>query len=177
MIIDQSHLWRYPKLIAFLREVLGEDAVPDPPLPEITIFCDGMFHEASGIATWAWVAYRSEQIAHGYGRVEVDDSNAAELAAVTEALSWVWTSGLAKRRIEICTDSQACVDTMNGRLAVGLKEHRRLACWFACRIEFLRITWIPRKANQAAHAMAHEAFRKAREGALEGPMIHFQSGG
>ena len=84
----------------------------------------------------------------------------AEYRALIEGLKLARDRGI--QRIRVFLDSELVVDQVNGRAKVG-KEHIKPLHAEACSLlrEFanFRISWIPRKWNAEADALATEAFR------------------
>ena len=82
----------------------------------------------------------------------------AEYRALIEGLKLARTHGI--QRIRVFLDSELVVDQVNGLATVG-KEHIRPLHAEACslRDEFpnIRISWIPRKWNSEADALATKA--------------------
>jgi ribonuclease HI len=82
----------------------------------------------------------------------------AEYQALIEGLKLARSHGI--QRIRVFLDSELVVDQVNGRAKVG-KEHIRPLHAKACslRQEFpdIRISWIPRKWNAEADALATKA--------------------
>jgi len=164
---DHSHanglLWRWFR-----------DDYFDAPKPDVRVYCDARFGPGD-VASWGfvviWGCRRVEAFGSACGRVE--DNNAAEFWAFTEALKYLWRSGLRRRRIEICTDSMA-VKLDN----CGTREDRIVAAWLLGEMEWVRVILVPRSDParewiKRAHNLAREAFVKAREGGFVGPEIHF----
>ncbi|MGE0065822.1 MAG: ribonuclease HI family protein [Parvibaculaceae bacterium] len=84
----------------------------------------------------------------------------AEYRALIEGLKLARGRGI--QRIRVFVDSELVVDQVNGRAKVG-KEHIRPLHAEACSLleEFpnIRVSWIPRKWNDEADALATEALR------------------
>jgi ribonuclease HI len=84
----------------------------------------------------------------------------AEYQALIEGLKLVRGRGI--QRIRVFLDSELVVDQVNGRAKVA-KEHIRPLHAEACSLvqEFpnIRISWIPRKWNAEADALATKALR------------------
>jgi ribonuclease HI len=82
----------------------------------------------------------------------------AEYRALIEGLELARSRGI--QRIRVFLDSEIVVEQVNGRAKVG-KEHIRPLHAKACSLfqEFpdIRISWIPRKWNAEADALATEA--------------------
>jgi ribonuclease HI len=82
----------------------------------------------------------------------------AEYRALIEGLKLARSRGI--QRIRVFLDSELVVDQVNGRARVG-KEHIRPLHTEACslRQEFpnIRISWVPRKWNAEADALATKA--------------------
>ena len=85
-------------------------------------------------------------------------NNVAEYRALIEGLKLARSHGI--HRIRVFLDSELVVDQVNGRAKVG-KEHIRPLHAEACSLlqEFpnIRISWIPRKWNAEADALANRA--------------------
>ena len=84
----------------------------------------------------------------------------AEYRALIEGLKLARSRGI--QRIRVFLDSELVVDQVNGRAKVG-KEHLRPLHTEACSLlkEFpnIRISWVPRKWNAEADALATQALR------------------
>src|SRR3954452_9856268 len=82
----------------------------------------------------------------------------AEYRALIEGLKFARSRGI--QRIRVFLDSELVVDQVNGRARVG-KEHIRPLHTEACSLvqEFpnIRISWVPRKWNAEADALATKA--------------------
>jgi ribonuclease HI len=82
----------------------------------------------------------------------------AEYRALIEGLKLARSRGI--QRIRVFLDSELVVDQVNGRAKVG-KEHIRPLHTEACSLlqEFsnIRISWVPRKWNAEADALASKA--------------------
>src|SRR5215210_3026032 len=82
----------------------------------------------------------------------------AEYRALIEGLKLARSRGI--KRIRVFLDSELVVDQVNGRAKVG-KEHIRPLHTEACSLlqEFpnIRISWVPRKWNAEADALATKA--------------------
>ncbi len=82
----------------------------------------------------------------------------AEYRALIEGLRLARSRGI--QRIRVFLDSELVVDQVNGRAKVG-KEHIRPLHTQACALvqEFpnIRISWVPRRWNAEADALATEA--------------------
>ncbi len=82
----------------------------------------------------------------------------AEYRALIEGLKLARSRGI--QRIRVFLDSELVVDQVNGRAKVG-KEHIRPLHTEACSLfqEFpnIRISWVPRKWNAEADALATKA--------------------
>ena len=90
----------------------------------------------------------------------------AEYRALIEGLKLARSRGI--QRIRVFLDSELVVDQVNGRAKVG-KEHIRPLHAEACSLlrEFpnIRISWVPRKWNAEADALATRArLRRERSG-------------
>ena len=85
-------------------------------------------------------------------------NNVAEYRALIEGLELARSHGI--QRIRVFLDSELVVDQVNGRAKVG-KEHIRPLHTEACSLleEFpnIRISWVPRKWNAEADALATKA--------------------
>lgn len=85
-------------------------------------------------------------------------NNIAEYRALIEGLKLARSRGI--QRIRVFLDSELVVEQVNGRAKVG-KEHIRPLHAEACSLleEFpsIRISWIPRKWNTEADALATKA--------------------
>jgi ribonuclease HI len=84
----------------------------------------------------------------------------AEYRALIEGLKLARSHGI--QRIRVFLDSELVVDQVNGRAKVG-NEHIKLLHTEACSLlqEFpnIRISWVPRKWNAEADALATKALR------------------
>jgi ribonuclease HI len=87
----------------------------------------------------------------------------AEYRALIEGLKLARSRGI--QRIRVFLDSELVVEQVNGRAKVG-KEHIRPLHTEACSLlqEFpnIRISWVPRKWNVEADALATKALRGLR---------------
>lgn len=84
----------------------------------------------------------------------------AEYRALIEGLKLA--RGLGIQRIRVFLDSELVVDQVNGRANVGKENIRPLhaeACSLLQEFPNIRVSWIPRKWNAEADALATEALR------------------
>lgn len=82
----------------------------------------------------------------------------AEYRALIEGLKLARSRGI--QRIRVFLDSELVVDQVNGRAKVGKKHIRPLhaeACSLLQEFPNIRISWIPRKWNAEADALATKA--------------------
>ena len=85
-------------------------------------------------------------------------NNVAEYRALIEGLKLARSRGI--QRIRVFLDSELVVDQVNGRAKVGREHIRPLhaeACSLLQEFSNIRISWIPRKWNAEADALATKA--------------------
>jgi len=137
----------------------------------VKVLCDGLCEPVNpgGTATYGWVAYTNgEKITEGCAVVCSGcdaTNNVAEYSAVIAALKWLTSSKYAKGKIEICSDSQLCINQMAGIYKV--KSLRILPLFTeACRLaKQLNVSfkWIPREENKEADELSRKAYREKRK--------------
>lgn len=82
----------------------------------------------------------------------------AEYRALIEGLKLARSRGI--QRIRVFLDSELVVDQVNGRAKVGKGAHQTLyveACSLLQEFSNIRVSWIPRKWNAEADALAAKA--------------------
>jgi ribonuclease HI len=138
----------------------------------IIVFCDGLCEpNPGGTATYGWTAYWDGQkiaeecavVCTGAGAT----NNVAEYAAIIAALRWLSGNGHASEKTELRSDSQLCINQLQGSWAVNsprlmlLHEEARFLSKRFTRISF---RWIRREQNKEADALSRKAYAEIQAG-------------
>lgn len=124
----------------------------------LEIFCDGSYKplEKEKLC-YAWIAYDEGRFVKSdfstAGSKEQVTNVMAEYLAIISALKWLSGSNYKKRLVTIYSDSQLCVNQMNGSSKVNTPQNILLnweAGIYAKRLSNVRFKWIPREHNKLA---------------------------
>lgn len=152
--------------------IVTEPALPIPfgenVISPTVVFVDGLCEPVNpgGFATFGLV------VEDGAGKVLVKKSgfvgkgpemsnNVAEYAALCEALRFLIQEGMARRLIEVRSDSRLVVNQMKGewKFRKGLyAQQYREAKDLVGRFDKISFRWIPREDNVQADALSREAY-------------------
>jgi len=135
------------------------------------VYVDGLCEPRNpgGVASYGFVIYSGNEKLHEQSGVVGEglgmSNNAAEYAALLEALDWLSGQGLKDEKVVVRSDSRLLVNQMNyqwrshGGLYVDkYSEALKLVSNFS-KISFV---WVPREQNGEADSLSRKAYEEYR---------------
>ena len=135
----------------------------------MTVYRDAAFFPLRpGRPAWAGFAATAGRkkpaaLARAVRRVPAEDAVEAELRAVRLALAHVVR--VKARRAVVVADCLWAVKMLTGRMAAGNPRHRDVVARIRALLALapgIRLKWVPREMNRAAHRVCAEAAKAAR---------------